>query len=210
MRCGILSLPRVLPVAVHRALWQCVCAESSAVALSPHCRLLRPGTAEHHSPGVISNLFSFVGFPAFSCSRSKSPWTGHGQPWDEGSAALPGIQVLLFSWIHGTLASCQDCEMVPPWAGGRGSRDLSELGTGDTAEAVTLLRNIWTGFSAGRPRLLPSVTFLHVRFHLLFLLAYVCFVGVLLRVKWLKIHKWREIIQTACDFKPPFQLQIES
>lgn len=79
---------------------------------------------------------------------------------------------------------------------------------GHTAAVKLRVGSVW--FSAGGPKLFSSLTFLHVRFHLLFLLAYVSFVGVILRMKGLKIYKWAEIIQAVCDPKPPSQLQRES
>lgn len=210
MSCGILSLPLLLhrgPVSVcvlKAALWFYHLTAGSGG---------RPDTPRTPQREQISNLFSFIGLPAFSCSRRKSPLNL--------SVVSPGMnnsqcnqkcyQNLLFTWIHCILVSCQAftssiCETVPSFIGGRSSRDFSGVPTGDTVNL--LMSPGW--FRAGRPKLFPPVTFLRVRFHLLFLLAYVCFVGVLLRVKWLKIHKWREIIQTTCDLKPPFQLQIEN
>lgn len=68
------------------------------------------------------------------------------------------------------------CEMVPSLTEAAGT-----LHTGDMQRCDPLMSPAW--LSAARPKLFTSVTFLHVRFHLLFLLAYVCFVGVLPRIE---------------------------
>lgn len=192
----------------------CQSAESSAVVLSPHCWLLRE---TRHYPAPLRGRFPT--FPPSQASQhflileANLPWTRlwSALGWKISSAPRnPGFAFQLVLLYLGLLSGLGVSWL---WDGpvinwGSSSRDFSEAGTGDMQRCDPLMSPAW--LSAARPKLFTSVTFLHVRFHLLFLLAYVCFVGVLPRIEWLKIHKWREIIQTACDLKPPFWLQIEN
>lgn len=189
---------RCCPLQFHRGpVWACGSIPLLLALEKEHTlpRALRGSRFPTFSPSWVSQHFLVP--------EANLPWT---HLW----AALGcRISRRCFSlvFIDCIGVSCQHLPLlavtVPSLTWDRSSRDVSWAQHRGHWEAVTLLVSPgW--FGAGRPRLFPSVTFLHVRFHLLFLFAYVCFAGVLLRVKWLTIYKWREIIQTACDLMPPF------
>lgn len=114
-----------------------LCTQSSAVVMSPYCWLLRE--IRHYRAPLegsttwgeqLSNLFSFIGFPAFSCSISKSPLNSSVvSPVMKISSATRNSGFAI-SWIHCISVSCQPfassgCEIAQALITGRRNRDFT-------------------------------------------------------------------------------------